>query len=199
MLKNCCSIKLVHFLFTQTLVHKNFFAIWLQRILLHLSIIYIHFHHFCMSEHMIFRHFFWFDCVWLSPFQDFYELHKCLYEIWCVLFGLLGRTTKLESLLNGLRKSPKALMQLECSFGCWVVKSLSNYNSAESKYTFSIFWKYRSLQNFIKCFLSKCRLSDHLFGIIVQCPSKASMKLWKFSTSNIVFYSIKLIDNSDRL
>ena len=173
-------------------MHKNFFAIWLRRILLHLSIIYIHFHHFCMSEHMIFRHFFWFDCVWLSPFQDFYELHKCQYEIWCVLFGLLGHTTKLESLLNGLRKSPKALMQLECSFGCWVVKSLSNYNSAESKYTYSIFENIEAYQ----VFLSKFRLSDHLFGIIVQCPSKASMKL---STSNIVFYSIKLNDNSHRL
>ena len=112
--------------------------------------------------------FFWFDCVWLSPFQDFYELHKCLlYEIWCVLFGLLGHTTKLESLLNGLRKSPKALMQLECSFGCWVVKSLSNYNSAESKYTFSIFENIEAFK-ISKCFLSKCRLSDHLFGIIVQ-------------------------------
>ena len=151
----------------QTL-HRFFFAMLQRRILLHLTIIYIHFHHFCMSEHMIFRHFFWFDCVWLSPFQDFYELHKCLlYEIWCVLFGLLGHTTKLESLLNGLRKSPKALMQLECSFGCWVVKSLSNYNSAESKYTFSFFENIEAFK-ISKCFLSKCRLSDQLFGIIVQ-------------------------------
>ena len=63
----------------------------------------------------------------------------------------LGHTTKLESLLNGLRKSPKALMQLECSFGCWVVKSLSNYNSAESKYTFSIFENIEAFK-ISKCF-----------------------------------------------